>query len=83
MKVGEVKGILAAEGSIAFEHTPNTKQAAFFGSNLKTQDPISAAALESIFANNGNPVIFDLDLTGLGLIRKQLAALHISNGKLA
>jgi hypothetical protein len=83
MKVGDVKGILAAEGSIAFDHTPNTKQAAFFGSNLKTQNSLSAAAIDSLFANNGNPVIFGLDLTGLGLIRKQLAALHVSNGKLA
>jgi hypothetical protein len=83
IKVGDVKGILATEGSIVFDQTPNTKQAAFFGSNLKTQDAISAAAIDSIFMNNGTPLTFDLDLNGLRLIRNKLAALHVSNGKLA
>jgi hypothetical protein len=83
IKVGEVKGILAAEGSIVFDQTPNTAQAAFFGSNLKTQDAISAAAIDSIFMNNGTPLDFGLDLNGLGLVCDKLAALHVSNGNLA
>jgi hypothetical protein len=83
MKVGEVKEILAAEGSIVFSQTPNTKPAAFFGSNLKTNDAISAAAIDAIFMNNGTPLNFDLDLNGLGLICKKLSALHVSKGKLA
>jgi hypothetical protein len=83
LKIGEVKGILAAEGSIIFNQTPNTKQAAFFGSNLKTLDAISAAAIDRIFMNNGAPLDFGLDLNGLGLILNKLAALRVIKGKLA
>jgi hypothetical protein len=81
MEVGEVKGILAAEGSILFKHTPNTMHAAFFGQNLKTADPTSAVAIDAIF----QPDVFDqigLDLKGLGAILSHVAALHVSGGHL-
>ena len=83
LKVADVKGILAAEGTILFSQTPNTKQAAFFGSILKTKDPLSAAAIDNIFTNSGTPIDFGLDLSGLGLIRNKLTAIRASNGKLA
>ena len=74
----------AAEGSIIFDHTPNTQHAAFFGTKLGAGDP-SKAAIDANFTDMGNTLAFDrsgLDLAGLGLILQDMVALQVSNGKL-
>jgi hypothetical protein len=82
---GHVLGVLAAEGSISFNQL-NASQAAYYGQNLKTTDPTSAAAIDAIFTQGGAALGFDqsgLDLGGLNMILTDLAALHVgSNGKL-
>jgi cytoskeletal protein CcmA (bactofilin family) len=83
---GDVKGILAVEQTVVFDHAPSVKRAAFFGTNLATGDPTSAAAIDAICTSLGQPLAFDLsglDLGGLGLILKHLGALGVgANGHL-
>ncbi len=92
MHIGNVKGILAAEGSILFDHSPNTNQAAYYGQNLKTTDTTSAAAIDAIFSQGlSSPLsstdLFDhgtlLDLVNLTQILVNLNSLTVQNGKLA
>jgi hypothetical protein len=82
MKIGNVKGILAAEGSILFDHTPNTNNAAYYAQNISTSDPTSATAISAIFTQTGQPLGFDvkpLDLGGLGLILQNLSSLPLGS----
>jgi Ca2+-binding RTX toxin-like protein len=78
---GDVKGILAAAGSISFDHPPSTTHAAFFGTNLGTSDPTSTNAIDAIFtpAFDVNP----LDLGGLEHMLTELASLGVQDGELS
>jgi hypothetical protein len=77
-------GIIAAKGAITFaKRAPS----GYVFNNASTTDPISAAAVDAIFADsNGQPLSFDvtpLDLKGLAQIENNLKNLHVGkNGKL-
>ncbi len=75
-----------APEKIAAPSQSNTRDAAYYGSNLATNDPTSAAAIDAIFTEHGAPLSFDesssLDLEGLDLILRDLASLHVSNHQL-
>jgi Ca2+-binding RTX toxin-like protein len=83
---GDVLGILAVKGTVNLGKPVSTSHAAFYGTNLGTTDLTSAAALDALFTDGGLALSLDvnaLDLGGLALILKDLAALHVgSNGKL-
>ncbi|MHB8523978.1 MAG: beta strand repeat-containing protein [Limisphaerales bacterium] len=81
-----LKGILAVEGNVSFSKSPNTKSALFYQTNLETSSA-NSSALEAIFTNGGQPLLFDLtnpqDLQGLTLILNDLLALRVTNGVLS
>jgi hypothetical protein len=78
---GSIKGIIAAEVHINFGSTGNTSAASIFNSATGA----NAAAIEALFTENHVPLSFDLtglDLGGLKLILKDLAALTVVHGVL-
>ncbi len=85
LMVGDVQGILAAEGSINLGQPANTNKAAFFGGNLKTTDAASTAAIDAVFTSNHLALGFDLsglDLGGLALMLGDLRSLTDQNHRL-
>jgi hypothetical protein len=83
LSVGQVLGIVAAEGPINLLKGTTT-QAAFFQGILLPGSPI-ASAIDAIFTNGSQPLAFDLtglDLGGLNLILQDLEALLVRNGTL-
>jgi hypothetical protein len=83
---GNISGIVAAVGPINVGTIGTTSSARFYGTNLNTTDSASAAAIDAIFADMGNPLAFDksgLDLAGLNEILQHLASLHVAGGHLA
>jgi hypothetical protein len=68
------------EQSAVFDHTPETQDAVFFGTNLASRDATSATAIDAIFSSQGQALAFDqsgLDLGGLDLILEHLKALGV------
>jgi hypothetical protein len=83
---GNILGIVAAVGPISVGTIGTTSSARYYGTNLNTTDTVSAAVIDSIFADMGNPLAFDkfdLDLAGLTEILQHLAGLHVVGGHLA
>ncbi len=87
LQVGKLKGIVAANAAINLGGPSNSGSAAFYGANLATNDPSSAAAINAIFTEYGKPLSLDgaqaFDLGGLDLILRDLASLHVNNRHLA
>ncbi len=77
---GDVKGILAAGGNVVFDRQPNTRHAAFFGTNLSANDPTSTVATDALFTPAFD--VNSLDLGGLDHVLAELASLQVQGGKL-
>jgi hypothetical protein len=73
LSVGNNKGIVAAKGAINFDHGAR-------GAVFANATGVDAAAIDAIFTEDHLPLLFDLtslDLGGLALILRDLAALSV------
>jgi len=73
LSVGNNKGIVAAKGAINFDHGAR-------GDVFANATGVDAAAIDAIFTEDHLPLLFDLtglDLGGLALILRDLAALSV------
>jgi len=81
LNTGNIQGIVGAKGAINLAPGVKTSGALFFGQNLTTTDPASAAAIDKIFTPGAFDVT-DSDLQGLNMILRHLAGLTVSGGHL-
>jgi hypothetical protein len=82
LNIDNLKGILAVEGTVNFNKSFNSKGALFFQTNLGSGNA-NSNALNAIFTNNGQKLLFDLaspmDLKGLVLILADLSTLKVNS----